>query len=220
MMKLPSRFRRLDDALADLPGDEPMLLTELDGFLTGLLVCPDLILPGEWMPVIWADSGEAAPFEDPEDVRLFTGMVLARYNEIVRDLGRRRPQPIFDVDERNGEVLWDYWIEGFDLAIRMRPDSWATVRASGEAGAIEALAGLGMLIEVAREESELTSVEINPLCDEAPALIPSCVMRLHDWRLAHRAIDAAPARTPAKVGRNDPCPCGSGKKYKRCCGLN
>ena len=32
-----------------------------------------------------------------------------------------------------------------------------------------------------------------------------------------------PARTPAsskKVGRNDPCPCGSGKKYKKCCGLN
>ncbi|WP_304055492.1 SEC-C metal-binding domain-containing protein [Nitrosomonas communis] len=24
--------------------------------------------------------------------------------------------------------------------------------------------------------------------------------------------------TPAKVGRNDPCPCGSGKKYKKCCG--
>ncbi len=25
-------------------------------------------------------------------------------------------------------------------------------------------------------------------------------------------------RTEAKVGRNDPCPCGSGKKYKQCCG--
>ncbi|WP_313585085.1 SEC-C metal-binding domain-containing protein, partial [Lacrimispora sp.] len=24
----------------------------------------------------------------------------------------------------------------------------------------------------------------------------------------------------AKVGRNDPCPCGSGKKYKKCCGSN
>ena len=23
-----------------------------------------------------------------------------------------------------------------------------------------------------------------------------------------------------KVGRNDPCPCGSGKKYKKCCGMN
>jgi len=32
-----------------------------------------------------------------------------------------------------------------------------------------------------------------------------------------------PQRRPAsstKVGRNDPCPCGSGKKYKKCCGLN
>ena len=25
-------------------------------------------------------------------------------------------------------------------------------------------------------------------------------------------------RKDAKVGRNDPCPCGSGKKYKQCCG--
>jgi preprotein translocase subunit SecA len=27
-------------------------------------------------------------------------------------------------------------------------------------------------------------------------------------------------RGAAKVGRNDPCPCGSGKKYKKCCGAN
>jgi SEC-C motif-containing protein len=27
-------------------------------------------------------------------------------------------------------------------------------------------------------------------------------------------------RTAPKVGRNDPCPCGSGKKYKKCCGAN
>ncbi len=40
---MPSRFRRLDGALADLPVEEPMLLTELDGFLTGLIVCPEPI---------------------------------------------------------------------------------------------------------------------------------------------------------------------------------
>lgn len=31
---------------------------------------------------------------------------------------------------------------------------------------------------------------------------------------------AVAARKGAKVGRNEPCPCGSGKKYKRCCGIN
>ena len=29
---------------------------------------------------------------------------------------------------------------------------------------------------------------------------------------------AKPVRSGPKVGRNDPCPCGSGKKYKQCCG--
>ncbi len=35
---------------------------------------------------------------------------------------------------------------------------------------------------------------------------------------AAAAEKAKPVRTGPKVGRNDPCPCGSGKKYKHCCG--
>jgi preprotein translocase subunit SecA len=41
---------------------------------------------------------------------------------------------------------------------------------------------------------------------------------------ASPAKGEAPRREPVtkkeKVGRNDPCPCGSGKKYKKCCGRN
>ena len=33
-------------------------------------------------------------------------------------------------------------------------------------------------------------------------------------------LKAQPKRVSVKVGRNDPCPCGSGKKYKNCCGKN
>lgn len=36
--------------------------------------------------------------------------------------------------------------------------------------------------------------------------------------VAKAAARATPAARGAKVGRNEPCPCGSGKKYKRCCG--
>jgi SEC-C motif domain protein len=44
--------------------------------------------------------------------------------------------------------------------------------------------------------------------------------RRHDGRWFYTDSDAvkpAPARRATEVGRNDPCPCGSGKKYKRCC---
>ena len=45
-------------------------------------------------------------------------------------------------------------------------------------------------------------------------------------RVAKEMYENAPSDTPVrkpvvktqKVGRNDPCPCGSGKKYKKCCG--
>jgi hypothetical protein len=40
------------------------------------------------------------------------------------------------------------------------------------------------------------------------------------WELQSESDDPTPAPAPVastKVGRNDPCPCGSGKKYKRCC---
>ena len=37
---------------------------------------------------------------------------------------------------------------------------------------------------------------------------------------APNAGSTTPYRSDKKVGRNDPCPCGSGKKYKNCCGKN
>ena len=33
----------------------------------------------------------------------------------------------------------------------------------------------------------------------------------------HKTVKKQPVVKKAKVGRNDPCPCGSGKKYKNCC---
>jgi uncharacterized protein YecA (UPF0149 family) len=33
-------------------------------------------------------------------------------------------------------------------------------------------------------------------------------------------VAVAAVKKGEKVGRNDPCPCGSGKKYKKCCGAN
>ena len=48
--------------------------------------------------------------------------------------------------------------------------------------------------------------------------------RLNSRLNARPTVNNGPAQTPVKVGkkigRNDPCPCGSGKKYKNCCGRN
>ena len=218
MKNLPSRFRRLDGALADLPLEEPMLLTELDGFLTALVVGPDPIPQGEWLQSIWgSDDSDTPPFDDPADVQWFVDAVMARYAEIVRDLSRGKPQPIFDTDDRNGDVLWEAWIDGFAEAVALRPESWTALANGTDTDVADAVAQIMALIAIVTNETTLDSVEVNAIDAHAPAQIVDAVLHLHARNTS--ASPAAPVVVSStKIGRNDPCPCGSGKKSKQCCG--
>jgi uncharacterized protein len=49
--------------------------------------------------------------------------------------------------------------------------------------------------------------------------ITASVASIYRFWLPHRkAVNGPIKRTEPKVGRNEPCPCGSGKKFKKCCG--
>ena len=64
MSGLSRHLKQLDEELLAI-GEETMLLEELDGFTAGLLVCPDLIKPGEWLPIVWnRDSPDQQPAFD------------------------------------------------------------------------------------------------------------------------------------------------------------
>jgi len=197
-----------------------MLLTELDGFLTGLLLCPDANIPEqEWMTVIWgADTDGVPPFEDPLDIEWFERAVAARSEEIGRDLARGKLQPILDIDERDGEALWELWIDGFTEAVALRPAAWDMLADDPEWSA--SWHRLELLIAIACDESDLDSVAINAFQDRAVAELTEGVQGLYAARArlgGATGVTSGPA-IAAKVGRNDPCPCGSGKKHKRCCG--
>jgi uncharacterized protein len=219
------RLRRLDNALAHLPADsDAMLLGELDGYLAGLIVCPDPIEPHEWLPPVWSDDGGESPFAEQDEAAWYNGLVIEHRDAIVRTLakGPGRYAPFFEVDVRHNEVLWEMWMEGFATAMTLRPESWAEFLQSGNEAAEEALKGMITLADIARDGSDLEREAIDALTEEAPHLIPGWIDALYASRSeANPAPVAAPTQlSPAKIGRNDPCPCGSGKKYKKCCGLN
>jgi uncharacterized protein len=58
-----------------------MGLSEIDGFLAGIVVGPELILPSEWLPVIW--GGNEPQFQTESEIRTVVGTIMGRYNEIV-----------------------------------------------------------------------------------------------------------------------------------------
>ncbi len=197
MSGLSRRLKQLDEELLAL-GEETMLLEELDGFIAGLLVCPDLIKPGEWLPIIWnRDSADQQPRPD-------------RYS------------PLFSVDTRNGDILWELWIEGFETAVELRPEAWRKLL-DADADTAAAISGMLMLAAIARGDQ--TAKDSDTVSATVPDKIANWVVTLNAWRLANyqpmQGLNPGASTTSTKkVGRNDPCPCGSGKKYKKCCGLN
>lgn len=221
MEKLPSWLRKLDAALEALDGPaDPMLLSQLDGYLAGILVCPELIMPNEWLPLIWSpDDGNEPVFEDEKQLRTTIDLVMKLYNNTSRALmhGDGRYAPLYDVHPESEEVVWVFWLLGFSRAVSLRPESWLEIARGDDENAATALSILMTLVTDGDDETQLPKDEFQELIAEAPDMIPHCVQHLHDWRIRH---EGQPIAFEQKVGRNEPCPCGSGKKYKKCCGLN
>lgn len=225
MSGLSRRLKQLDEELLAL-GEETMLLEELDGFIAGLLVCPELIKPGDWLPIVWnRDRADQQPvFEDLDHVNRVLGLVMEHYNDVARTLMENpdRYSPLFAIDKRNDDVLWELWIEGFEKAVALRPAAWkAFLDADGDT--VAAMSGMLMLAAIARRDEEVK--DHDTASATAPDRIADWVVNLNEWRLANyqptQSIDPrGGSASRKKVGRNDPCPCGSGKKYKKCCGLN
>ncbi len=221
MAELPSYLDELDRLLLD-QGDHWMLLTQLDGYLTGILVSPDLVPPGSWLKHIWAgDDGEGGEhFEKMEDFQHLIDLVMRHYHDVLALLNQPGSyEPLFDVDTRNEDILWEMWVEGFVQAMNLAPDGWRRIAVSDDTGCRAALKGLAKLHAIANGDARLSRSKEDQWTREAPDLIPIWVDMFHAWRLENDPSRPAPPRQ-GKVGRNDPCPCNSGKKYKKCCGLN
>ncbi len=223
-MPAPSRRRKQLQEQLRLLGDDTMLLEELDGFIAGLLVCPDLISPNEWLPVIWNTDHEA-PFDDVDHANFVFGLIMDHYNDVVLTLMNQpeRYRPLIPVDR--DEILWEVWIEGFVEAIKLRPEAWHRLL-DADSDTSEAMLGMLALAEIVAGNEDLPQELADKLTQCAQDLIPGWVVTLNNWRLANTPPASTSEQTSSgvasgrKVGRNEPCPCGSGKKYKKCCGLN
>ena len=221
---------RLNDLLNGIPAErERMTIGELDGYVAALIVSPEVVLLSEWLPGVWGGEGEFADLAEA-----IVAAVLGHYNRIARELAEEPDAyaPVLEVDPNGGDLLWGPWVNGFEQAMRLRADAWEKIALSDDD---EAAASVSMILAMNAfdcGESELTEEAEDELDRTAPELIPAFVRNLNAWTKSRaprggvgggiaQDVRVDPDAAPAfgrKVGRNEPCPCGSGRKYKRCCG--
>lgn len=202
--------------LSDSVGEDAMTLSELDGYLTGIVIGPELIMPSEWIPLIW---GSAPPdFASEKQAETIMSLIMGRYNQIIEDLTYNPDThvPILAVD-MDGSLLAEIWAEGFLDALGLRREAWQPILDTETGTALSlimALAFPDMLEELA--DGEDPSDLANAISED----LSVSVVAIDQFWKSRRGVPSATIQSGPKIGRNAPCPCGSGKKYKKCCGLN
>ncbi len=212
-------LNRYDDDNDYLDQDEGVIeISELDGFFTAIVSGPSTILPSTWLPALWGDV-EPEWQSEKEFEAIFT-LLMRHMNSIANHLINEPEtfEPLFLQREVEGEIytIVDEWCEGYMRGVVLSAEDW--MLDSMEMGILLAPIKAFQGDQATKTHEDFDHKGIVNLQN---AITPN-IREIHAYWLARREAEPVAASGPVRrdqprTGRNDPCPCGSGKKYKKCC---
>jgi uncharacterized protein len=221
-----AEFDRLNSVLAHFGDKQSMNLEQLDGFLAALICGPDTVLPSEYLPVIWGDNIVLEDtFNAKPLLREFLALIMRHWNVIADTLHSGDIYLPLLLEDENGIARANDWAAGFLRGMELRKKDWADLLNDEQHGGwlvpIFALAHEHSLDSVLRPYKEPVSAEMREKLIAGAAAGLGGIFRHFQARRSLEKQSPSNAstfrRTMPKIGRNDPCPCGSGKKFKQCC---
>jgi uncharacterized protein len=215
-------FNELDQfLLSERCPDDAMTMDSLHGYLTAIAIGPEMIAAEEWLPKVWGEESEKGPqFKNDKESTRIVNLIARFMNEIMitLEVAPKEYEPLFCEHEWEGKTLIDgeAWAWGFWEGMGLRVEAWQPIRDSNLAPLLRPIYLLGA-DEI--EEDELPLVDDPMKCHKLSIEIEANIPEIHRFWLPRRKSAVAPVKREApKVGRNDLCACGSGKKFKKCCG--
>lgn len=207
-----SRLMELLDAKSE--AHNTMRCDEVQGFMMALLSGPDALNPTNWLPEI---LGEESLFDAKERTEI-ERLVMAMAADMRMKLNEKILPDLWFYEDEAGNPDFYTWCNAYLYALDIVPTDWFEAVDQEEFEdlfyPIMALGGIyddeenGEVI-LHLNEKELTQLESD---------LPHVLLDIYWYWQAIINKPQTVRREGEKVGRNDPCPCGSGKKYKACCG--
>ena len=229
---------RIEQILSDLAERDDTVpdIEQLDGFLAAVASGPRQSEADTWLPAL---LGAQAPFADEAQRDELRALIERRYREVLAAVDapvqrlddERALSPLLTdwdavlehtpAEEREalGELpaLGAVWASGFLQCVDAFEDEWLL---PADDPGNEFVDGCLQLFEIlASDPAEMPPEAREMSADERLADALWAVYDLRDfWRERASRRPVRQVRKEAGPGRNDPCPCGSGKKYKKCHG--
>jgi len=215
---------RLDEILARCTGGRAMELEMIDGFFSALLAGPELVMPSEYLPLVFGDSESGCcKFSSLEEGNEALGLLMRHWNSIANALASEDGFVPLLLEDEDGNIQGNDWAHGFLAGVSLRPDAWEELLDDEE--------NIGLVLPImilAHEHDEDPELRSPPIPEEkreellvamaAGVMIAYMYFREGQSPEDYRVSTSERTASKTKVSRNEPCPCGSGKKFKRCCG--
>ena len=184
-------------------------LSYLNGLLAAVIVGPETIPAAEWIGCFLEGLDEVSEEVD----RLMASVAVIEHGKIVESLGSYGSYKPHFWEDGDGNLITRDWAEGFFTGIRLRSEGWKPFL-DGKGRIMAAM--LSVLLQDKEIEAQLAvqNEDLKRLFELAQVKVTDYVRALYPIR-REQALNIETQE--AKIGRNDPCPCGSGKKYKKCC---
>ena len=229
---LNEEIDELDQFLLNAKGlEESMDVSTLDGFLCAVLSGPTLIMPSEWMRWVWdQEKGEQMPeFHTESEAKRILRLLMRHANDVAATLtcSPSDYEPIFYERRPKGRLITivDEWCYGYLRGVALDEPGWAPLRQAHP----EWFEPIDLFGSNDREGQRTRLIEERPDADAqhqhwVDRIVPAA-LQIHAFWLEKRTPargrnvgSREPVRNDKLPGRNDLCPCGSGKKYKHCHG--
>jgi len=206
-----------DFLMSDATGEDSMDISMLDGFLTALAVGPNTLPPSQWMSLVW---GGDIVWKSKQQAERMMSLVFRHANDILFYL-RDEPdtfEPLLYERAHEGNTIpvIDEWCAGFVKGMALDEVNWRPLVESEEGS--EMLYPILLFGTESGWEELRDSPDLAEQNEEFAAKLGDCVMAIQAWWLPTRKVQATALSDETIVGRNELCPCGSGKQFKKCCG--
>lgn len=194
-------------------------LDSVQGLFAAIASGPDPIHPDIWLPEVLG-SGHA--FTDPEEAADIKDLLGRFYTEVERQLHEGEGFDFILYGPEGDDEDLSAWAEGYLIGVDLAEPPWESLAEYEDLDNMlfPFLALTGQAKEMALEQNEewMSGEEEAKMLSDIRADLANHLMEVRSYWFEKRIPDTVRREGP-KVGRNDPCPCGSGKKYKSCHGL-
>ncbi len=195
-------------------------LSTIDGLLTAVATSPEPIHPDEWLKLIFSEQAFKHLEERGEQLKVYE--YLIRHLNGIEAILTKVPEkyhPLFRERDLSDtvEVVVDNWCRGYVQGIQLCASQWREQAAQIEAWLKPIMVFAQPANSATRSNLDKSNAKSMKVAIEENARL------LHQFWLDKRTSKRKQypfIREYPKLGRNDLCYCGSGKKFKLCCGAH